>query len=55
VTAEIAVGEPELALEIGEVGSGQTADCGQDSKPNALMDVVIQVMDRMVGQLTLLS
>ncbi len=50
MTAEVAVGESELPLEVGEVDSSQTADRGQDSKPDALMDVVIQVMDRMVAQ-----
>ena len=55
MTAEVAVGESELALEVGEVDSSQTADRGQDSEPDALMDVVIQVMDRMVSQLPVLS
>ena len=46
---EIAVGQREFPLEMSEVGSGQADERGQDAESDPLVDVVIEVVDRMIG------
>ncbi len=49
MTTEVAVGDPELALEVGEIGARDARECGQDPEPHPLMHVVVEVVDRMLG------
>jgi hypothetical protein len=49
VPAEVAVGDLQGGLEVGEVGSRDAGEDGEDPQAHALVDVVVETVDRMGG------
>ena len=48
VATQIAVGQGELSLQVAEVRSHQSAERGENPKTYALVDVVVEFMNRML-------